>query len=467
MSADGALAVTITTNDQRELFTTLWATRTGKVVQRFQPKHNNYFVGVCRAHLSPDGSHVVLFSTSGDVIFWKVGQPAQHAFAAGAHTGIGAHTGANFRIAFSSDGTLCVTAGGEEGVRLWRVSTGELLGVFSGHRAKIARLVFHPRQKQLLGMDVLGLCKVWRTDGTQAVSRFEPPPGWTGSVVVNDRADRMFTPTDLLGHSEPRLVLRGQKIVPLPGIPLGFQVFQPGGNLLASVNVRAVELRDSDTGAEVRKIAFTHGPPAHLAFSADGARLVGAVGGDGLRVWDVASGKEIGKAPWHSLVVTGAISGDGKRVAWGSIEGFAAVHDVASGQKLCMMRLPRNASVLSLALNPDGSQLAIGTKDRTIHLFDVPAAPVEKLVVLPDNSPLAHAAPVQALAYSPSGDRLASGSDDGGVKVWEPRARLEAIGLKTQHRVPVQRLLYSPDGAKLIAVSAQHGATVFDGTAAR
>ncbi len=143
--------------------------------------------------------------------------------------------------------------------------------------------------------------------------------------------------------------------------------------------------------------------------------------------------------------------------------GFVAIYDGASGQKLCLVRLPNNEHITALAFNADGSQIAIGTKTRAVYLFDAPAGGAAEIVGLEANTALAHSAPVQALAYSPKGDRLVSGSDDGSIKVWDPHARLEVLGLKTTHREPVRHILYSQDGTRLIAIGQTRGATIFDG----
>ena len=80
----------------------------------------------------------------------------------------------------------------------------------------------------------------------------------------------------------------------------------------------------------------------------------------------------------------------------------------------------RRAWINSLAFSPDGRTLASGSagledaKDTSgvVALWD-PAIGKDRAVWLE------HAAPVQAVAFSPSSQTLASASLDGTVKLWE------------------------------------------------
>lgn len=99
----------------------------------------------------------------------------------------------------------------------------------------------------------------------------------------------------------------------------------------------------------------------------------------------------------------------------------------------------------AMALSPDGSLLAIGTRLGFIALCD--ATTGEAFV-----TPLAHGEGwIWELAFSPDGNTLVSASDESTVKLWDVRDPSAPKGLRTidAHSKAVCAVAFSPDGRTL------------------
>jgi WD40 repeat protein/DNA-binding SARP family transcriptional activator len=72
-----------------------------------------------------------------------------------------------------------------------------------------------------------------------------------------------------------------------------------------------------------------------------------------------------------------------------------------------------------------------------------------------------HDGQVWGIAYSRDGERLATGSDDGVVRVWDARTGQELLTL-TGHTEPLNGVAFSPDGTRLASASLDGTARVWD-----
>lgn len=247
--------------------------------------------------------------------------------------------------------------------------------------------------------------------------------------------------------------------------------FSADGTLLATGGYDGnIRLWAVDGMHLLRTIKIGQGTIWSLGFSPDGIRL--ASGGEDrlVRVWNVDDGMPMAALAGHRLNIWKVrYSPDGKWLASSSFDHDIRLWDASTGRMVRILKGHRQA-VVGLAFSPDGALLASSSDDSTVriwrasdgaplrtieagnHTYDVAFSPdgtrlatsgrargaigtfiygavggwkpgdVVHLWRVSDGALLAAAKqPDDAMyvAYAPTGDRLATASEDGSVTVWK------------------------------------------------
>ena len=277
--------------------------------------------------------------------------------------------------------------------------------------------------------------------------------------------------------------------------------FSPDGTQLAVGNDIGIWLYDVKTGQE---IALFPGICESLAFSPDGRFLAnggfGKLWGKELQLWEITTRRKISFTEAHRPATALRFSEDSQTLvsvdSWGAsisrldietgekdvtnlegqpdslghiIEVYTFTHDsVAGGKKDGKIRLWDTTTgkkrttlnghavedqdpsleihVLTLAFSPDGTQLASGSRDTTVRLWDTATI---------NDAPITlrkHTGWTNALAFSPDGKILASGSTDKTVHLWNTTTG-EPLTTLTGHLSGIAALTFSPDGSTLASGS--------------
>jgi WD40 repeat protein len=269
-----------------------------------------------------------------------------------------------------------------------------------------------------------------------------------------------------------RLVGMSERVNSIAYSPDGAVIVAAGGT---PARFGEVQMWDAASGKLKRSVTTTSDTVFGASISPDGKVI--AVGGadNSLRLIATASGKELQKIGNHENWVLGTVFGiDSKRVVSVGRDRAAKLSDVASGQFLENVNLLRG-ELAAVARHPKKDIVVIGGDERIpyVYLMDRP-----KVMKIADDTTLlrklprqdgaiaalawssdgkiavggmgaqvnvydgesgalvaackGHQAGIYALAFSPTGDRLATGGFDGRVRIYNP-----ATGELIKEFVPV------------------------------
>ncbi|MDF5723242.1 MAG: AAA-like domain-containing protein [Rhizonema sp. PD37] len=182
-----------------------------------------------------------------------------------------------------------------------------------------------------------------------------------------------------------------------------------------------------------------------VAFSPDGKTLDSASRDGTIKLWNVATGKEISTLSGHKDSVNSvAFSPDGKTFASASADKTVKLWNVATGKEISTWS-GHKSSVYSVAFGPDSKTLASASADKTIKLWNV--ATGKEISTLSG-----HQSYVSSVTFSPDGKTLASASGEGTIKLWNVATGKE-ISTLSGHKDSVNSVAFSLDGNTLASAS--------------
>ena len=226
---------------------------------------------------------------------------------------------------------------------------------------------------------------------------------------------------------------------------------QAAGALARSVEeFRVSRLFDSSQSVANNIIVATWSP--------DGKRLAAGSGPSpkSVVIWDVATGDELLSINAHESLCPESIttlhdlvwSPSGDRLA-------AAAQDRNSGEACGVVVLDTSSGEIVLTLeeyesvarsldwSPDGETLLTGHEDGGVRKWDARTGAERSTLT-------GHTGMVRDALFSPDGSRIATASEDGSVRLWNSKTGEEQMALDG-HAGPVRSVYWSPDGDQIVS----------------
>jgi predicted NACHT family NTPase len=198
-----------------------------------------------------------------------------------------------------------------------------------------------------------------------------------------------------------------------------------------------LRLWDVASPKEVRQLTGHHGVAWRLVFKRDGKTLISSGDDSTIRLWDIDTGRLTGMLSGHQGPIWFiSLSPDGRTLASASEDHTIRLWDLGTGKEVRQFG-GHNGGVWPVAFGPDGRILASGGSDGTIRLWDVALGREIR------QSP-AHQQGVWPLAFAADGKTIvSSGWQDRTVRLWEVATGKE----RCQFKPPggVKFIAFSPD----------------------
>jgi len=189
-------------------------------------------------------------------------------------------------------------------------------------------------------------------------------------------------------------------------------VVLPSGHLASAAGDWSIKIWDTKTGTALRTIQYemTKKFKLHLASLPSGVLVTGSEDfKENIELWDVETGKGVGKLSGHENIITALAAFPDGRVASASFDHVMKIWDVKSNS--CIKTVELDASVHALATLPDGRLAYAPNEDNVVQVWDTS---LEKQV----GKLIGHVKDVRTFAIV-DGHTIASGSDDQTVRVWD------------------------------------------------
>jgi WD40 repeat protein len=429
----------------------VWDTESGRVMYTLASL-TSIVSDVC---FSPDGSRLAGIGHDGMVRVWDAAT-GQEALTWKGHTSLQLPI-APGSIWFSPDGKRLFSLSGGNTVTVRHGSVGQEVLSLRGHSRAVNAVAFSPDGRRIASAaldwanpEKVGEVRIWDAATGRPVRTFHGHAGGVGHVGFSPDGRRLATAShdgtaklwDVETGQELR-TFRGEHTYGVTSVS-----FSPDGKrLLLGIYDKTLKVHDAETGEELLTLRDLAYGVITACFSPDGKRIAaGSVQGQGVRVWDAETGREVITPRGKVAVWSACFSPDGRRLAvsekgWtesrrvrdpktGQEEDATAYisgHDVLrvwnleTEREVFTARIYNNAKVqreapsmscLVLDYSPDGNRIVTGGRDGVVRIWDAHTGR-EQLTLK------GHLKAVHRVAFSPDGRRVASASHDGMVKVWD------------------------------------------------
>ena len=469
--------------------------------------------------VSPDGTKILTGSADNTAKLWDINtRQVIHTFQADSFEKNSFFNNKVVSVAFSPDGEKILTA--HYGIleydttntpnffynviRIWDVSSGQLLLKLQGHKDRIRYAAFSPDGTKVITIpegNYEKTAKLWDAetgkeiftmDGDTKginVAAFSPD----GTKFLTGNADRSVTLWDIstgqvirtvtdgipmisyVGFSPDgqKIIVSGQqpnnlKIIDLstgqvnlnidkfdnPGSYVKSVAFLPEGkNRFITKNGNSFSVWDLDSGQLLHTFSAQGYSNGTVLYTNDGTKIITAFLNT-FTIWDANDYSEIKTIGGHSGYINSiACSPNGLQVLSGAKDGTAILWNAQTHHEILRFK-GHQSEIFSVKFSPDGQKALTASADNTSKIWDLNTG--NEILTF-----IGHTASVNTASFSKDGKMIVTGSDDKTIKIWDAVSGAE-IRTITGHTKPIYYAIFSPDGNTVFSGSEDNTARLWN-----
>ncbi|KAG9258753.1 WD40-repeat-containing domain protein [Emericellopsis atlantica] len=386
------------------------------------------------------------------------------------------HSGSVLSVAFSADGTRIASGSEDDTIKIWNRTTGMCVQTLQGHVGGVQSVVFLPGDARLVSGSKDCTIKIWDVvEGKceQTLAGHSRPVSSValsadGTWIASGSYDNTIkiwnttTGTCVQTIQDDSNKIWSRYFIPLVAFVLG------DTRLVSASRDHTIKIWDTVAGVCAQTLEGHGSAVSSVASTAAGRLLASGSGDQPIKIWDLASGTCVQTLKSHDneRVSSVAFAADSKRLASGHGGRCVRIWDVATGQ--CVQTLKGyHQWISSMAHSKDATLAASGSYDTTVKVWNIVRAAIARETCVPtleeDHGTLEedHSGAVWSLAFTADSTRLASGSGDHTIKIWDA-ALGKCLRTLDGHGGEVRSVAFTADGTQLVSGSDDKVVKIWD-----